>query len=156
VKLRYVVSPKPDADAGVQVPFILLVGTELPLLEGLSQSLGALGFTPVVAQTLSEARELAGQHPPLVGVVSRRLAAESSAELLSIPLAAGGALVLYAASSGATLALPPALQRSILADLALPLERNRLLALVQHVSDRAHAAGRASDYKLRREMPPPR
>ena len=138
------------------MPSILLVGTELPLLEGLSQSFGALGFTPVVAHSVTEARELAAQQPPLVGIVNRRLAAEASAEMLSIPLSPGGALVLYGATPGSNAALSPAVQRSILADLALPLERNRLLALVQHVSDRAHAAGRASDYKLRRETPPPR
>jgi len=40
--------------------------------------------------------------------------------------------------------LAPALQRALLADLALPLERNRLLALVQHVEERARATGRRS------------
>ena len=38
---------------------ILLVGTELPLLEGLAQSFAALGFAPIVAQSLHEAREAA-------------------------------------------------------------------------------------------------
>ena len=32
---------------------ILLVGTELPLLEGLAQSFAAQGFAPVVAQSLA-------------------------------------------------------------------------------------------------------
>ena len=59
---------------------ILLVGTELPLLEGLSQSLASSGFTPVVAQTLSEAREIAAQDAPLVVIVSRALAAAASAD----------------------------------------------------------------------------
>lgn len=132
---------------------ILLVGTELPLLEGLSQSLGALGFAPVVAPSLHEARELATLHPPLVAVVSRQLAAESSGETLAIRLSPGGALVLYR-SSGTTLdTLPISMQRSVLADLTLPLERNRLLALVQHVGERARAAGRggARDTGLRAE-----
>lgn len=121
---------------------ILLVGTELPLLEGLAQSLGALGFSPMVATTLHEGRELATHDMPLVAVISRKLAAESSGEMLSIPLSPGGALVLYTSAATTLTSLSPSVQRSVLADLTLPLERNRLLALVQHVGDRARATGR--------------
>jgi DNA-binding NtrC family response regulator len=124
------------------MPQILLVGSELPLLEGLSQSFAALGFVPIVAQTLHEAREVAAQHAPLVAVVSRRLAAESSADTLSIPVSAGGALVLYSTGRVDPVTLSPTMQRSVLADLTLPLERNRLMALVQHLEDRARATGR--------------
>ena len=53
---------------------ILLVGGDLPLLEGLSQSFAALGFSPTVVQSLHEGREHAAHHPPLVAVVSRSLA----------------------------------------------------------------------------------
>ena len=123
---------------------ILLVGTELPLLEGLSQSFAALGFTPMVAQSLREARELAANAPPLIAVVSRGLAAESSADTLSIPLAPGGAVVLYRAVGSTLVTLSPTVQRTVLADLTLPLERNRLMALVQHVGERARATGRSS------------
>lgn len=121
---------------------ILLVGTELPLLEGLAQSFAGLGFTPVVAQSLHEARDAASQHPPLIVVVSRALAAASTADALSIPLAPGGALVLYRAVGSKLVTMSPTIQRVVLADLALPLERNRLMALVQHVGERAKAAGR--------------
>ena len=122
---------------------ILLVGTELPLLEGLAQSFASLGFKPVVAQSLGEARELATQHPPLVAVVSRALAGASTGDTLSIPLAAGGALVLYRSVGSPLVTFSASVQRAVLADLALPLERNRLVALVQHVEQRARAAGRA-------------
>ncbi|MGH7618483.1 MAG: hypothetical protein ACREPM_14780 [Gemmatimonadaceae bacterium] len=124
------------------MPQILLVGSELPLLEGLSQSFAALGFSPIVAQSLQEAREVAAAHAPLVVVVSRRLASESSADTLSIPVLAGGALVLYSTGRVDPVSLPPTMQRSVLADLTLPLERNRLMALVQHLEDRARATGR--------------
>ena len=124
---------------------ILLVGTEMPLLEGLSQSFAALGFTPMVAQSLHEARELAAMNRPLVAIVSRKLAAESTGEALSIPLPPGGALVLYRSAAATMAALSPSMLRSVLADLTLPLERNRLLALVQHVGERARAAGRDAD-----------
>ena len=121
---------------------ILLVGTDVPLLEGLAQSLAALGHSAAVASSLHEARELAAQRTPLVAVVSRELAAATSGEMLGISLAAGGALVLYRSVGAEAVTLPPTLQRAVLADLTLPLERNRLVALVQHVEDRAKATGR--------------
>jgi DNA-binding NtrC family response regulator len=124
---------------------ILLVGTDLPLLEGLAQTFAALNFTPVVAQSLREARELAVVEQPLVAVVSRSLASEATGEMLGIPVAAGGALVLYRSAGQDPVALPAALQRAVLADLSLPLERNRLIALVQHVGGRARETGRATD-----------
>ena len=121
---------------------ILLVGTELPLLEGLAQSFAALGFAPIVAQSVQEAREIASQHPPLIAVVSRGLAAPATSDTLSIPLAPGGALVLYRVVGSPIVTLSPTVQRVVLADLTLPLERNRLLALVQHVGERARTTGR--------------
>jgi DNA-binding NtrC family response regulator len=121
---------------------ILLVGTELPLLEGLAQSFAAQGFTPVVAQSLHEARESAAHTMPLIVVVSRALAAVASAETLGIPLAPGGALVLYRSAATPLVTLPPSVQRAVLADLSLPLERNRLMALVHHVGDRVRTTGR--------------
>ena len=124
---------------------ILLVGTELPLLEGLAQSFAAQGFAPVVAQSLHDAREAAAHDPPLIVVVSRALAATASAETLSIPLAAGGAFVLYRSVTTALVTLPASVQRAVLADLSLPLERNRLMALVHHVDERVRVTGRGVD-----------
>jgi DNA-binding NtrC family response regulator len=134
---------------------ILLVGTELPLLEGLAQSFAALGFTPSVVQTLHEAREFAAQHPPLVAVVSRALAAASMSDVMSIPLAPGGALVLYRAVGSPIVTLSPTVQRAVMADLALPLERNRLVALVQHVGERARLTGRGPDDRSSEIITPP-
>jgi ActR/RegA family two-component response regulator len=121
---------------------ILLVGSELPLLEGLSQSFASSGFAPMVAHSLAEGREIASQRAPLVAVVSRALAANASTDTLNIPLAPGGALVLFRAAGSALVTLSPTVQRAVLADLTLPLERNRLMALVHHVGDRARATGR--------------
>ncbi len=123
---------------------ILLVGGDLPLLEGLSQSFAALGFSPTVVQSLHEGREHAAHHPPLVAVVSRSLAAAATGDALSIPLAPGGALMLYRVVGGALVTLSPTMQRAVLADLTLPLERNRLVALVQHVGERAKTTGRGA------------
>ncbi len=121
---------------------VLLVGSDVALLEGLAQSLAAQGHSPAVATSLSEGRELALMLPPLVLVVNRSLASSSGAELLAIPLAAGGARLLYRGATMPLAPLLPALQRSVLADLTLPLERHRLAALVQSLGERARATGR--------------
>jgi DNA-binding NtrC family response regulator len=123
---------------------ILLVGSEDALLEGLMQTLAARGYATAVAATLQEAAESCSGNPPLVAVIERDLAAETPGAVLGIPLARGGAVVLFHQRSEQSAMLAPALQRALLADLALPLERNRLLALVQHVEERARATGRQS------------
>jgi len=123
--------------------YVLLVGGDVALLEGLSQSLATMGHTPRVAHDLAEARQVASAHVPLVLVVERSLASSAGAELLGTPLAAGGARILYRLSSSPLTPLLPALQRAVLADLTLPLERHRLAGLVQSVAERARLAGRA-------------
>jgi DNA-binding NtrC family response regulator len=126
----------------LEMPSILLVGTDLSLLEGLAQSLTAQGHGTRVARSFGEARELAATSRPLIAVIDREMATNAAGEVLGLSLAGGGALVLYRSGPVKTLAVPHALQRHVLADLALPLERNRLAKLVQHVSERATAAGR--------------
>lgn len=121
---------------------VLLVGEDGALLEGLSQSFAALGYAPQVVATLHDARESATTVAPLLAVVERALASEANAEALAIPLAPGGALVLYHGTVDSRPAISATLQRSVLADLTLPLERNRLIALAQHVHERVLATGR--------------
>lgn len=123
---------------------VLLVGENDALLEGLSQSFAALGYAPSVAGSLHEARETASDDAPLIAVVDRGLASTSSSEVLAIPLSPGGALVLYHDTVDEQPAIAPALQRSVMADLTLPLERNRLIALAHHVQERVRATGRSS------------
>jgi hypothetical protein len=91
---------------------------------------------------LHEAREAAAASAPLLAVVECALAKESSADALAITLAPGGALVLYHGTVDARATISPTLQRSVLAELTLPLERNRLIALAQHVHERVLATGR--------------
>jgi len=86
---------------------------------------------------------------PLLAVVERNLANEASGETLAITLAPGGALVLYHGTGGDLPAISPTLQRSVMAELTLPLERNRLMALAAHVQERVRATGRG-----RRTTPP--
>lgn len=123
--------------------YVMLVGTDVALLEGLAQSLAGLGHRPSVTPTLAEARELAAGHPPLMLVVDRMLAGSGGSELLGVAIAAGGARLLYRTVNMPPTPLLPAIQRAVLADLTLPLERNRLMALVRSVGERAKATGRA-------------
>ena len=121
---------------------VLLVGEDAALLEGLAQSFAAVGYVPQVAESLHEARDAAADAPPLLAVVERDLAYESSSDTLAITLAPGGALVLYHGKVDDASAISPTLQRSVMAELTLPLERNRLMALAAHVQERIRATGR--------------
>ena len=128
---------------------VLLIGEDAALLEGLSQSFAGLGYRTHVATSLHDGREIAVDAAPLLAVVERELAASATSDALSIKLAAGGALVLFHMTDASKPAIPMGLQRSVMADLALPLERNRLIALAHHVQERARTTGRS-----RRPTPP--
>src|SRR5690349_11006418 len=114
---------------------ILLVGTDHSLLEGLAQSLAAQGHNARVATTFGEARELVAARSPLIAVVERVMATAAVSEVLGLSLAPGGAVVLYRSSADQPASIPHLLSRYVLAELSLPLERNRLAALVQHVQE---------------------
>ncbi|HKW47207.1 MAG TPA: hypothetical protein VJN70_07170 [Gemmatimonadaceae bacterium] len=133
---------------------LLLVGSDGALLEGLSQSLGALGYATMATQELRDARDLAASRAPLIAVVESNLAATSYTDALGIRLAPGGALVLYnVTGKGHAPVLSPTLQRAVLANITLPLERQRLVALVQHVADRVRTTGRRRDTPPERTVP---
>ena len=118
---------------------VVLIGEDAALLEGLAQSLAAAGHVTSVSANTVVAREGFRADPPLVVIADRRM----GAELTRTKLAPGGALVLFrAADDGEPAPLSPAAQRAALADLTLPLERHRLLALVAHVDERAASTGR--------------
>ena len=120
---------------------ILLIGTDEALLEGLAQSLAAAGHSPRIATSVPEGLEMSVAEPPLLSVVPHSLAL-ARPELLHVLPANGSALLLYRTLGGDTSPLPPQVQRLVLADLMLPLERHRLLALAQYVEHRARTTGR--------------
>ncbi|MEP7383092.1 MAG: hypothetical protein ABI910_15485 [Gemmatimonadota bacterium] len=125
---------------------ILLIGTDESLLEGLTQLLAGNGQRVRIAHSVAEAEEIAVQTLPLLVVVNRELVTDDGgARVCQIALAPGGAYVLYRAMTeeGGSLALPHSIARQTLADLSLPLERQRLLALAQYVGARARGSGRA-------------
>ena len=120
---------------------ILLIGTDEALLEGLAQSLAAAGHAPLIVTSVTEGLEMSAAEPPLLSVVPHSLAL-ARPEVLHAPPLNGSALLLYRTLGGGTSPLPPRVQRLVLADLMLPLERHRLLALVQFLEHRARTTGR--------------
>lgn len=126
---------------------LILVGTNDALLEGLAQLLAGAGHRVRVAHAIDEAEEIARQKLPQLVIVDRQMAArESGKRIAGLPLAPGGAVVLYRTTSdqGSLVALPHTLARLTLADLELPLERQRLIALAQYVAARARESGRTN------------
>lgn len=120
---------------------ILVVGRDSALLEGISQALASLGHPVKVAASLEEARDVT---PPTgfdVAVVQRALL-EGAAP---VPLRPGGVLVLFRAqderSTRATLS--PSLARLLLAEVEMPLERQRLVALIRATLARMRSAERS-------------
>ena len=133
---------------------IVLIGTDAPLLEGIAQTLGAAGHRTKISRTAAEVAPRQGEDAPLVVIAERALAlrdADAGAELLRIPLAPGGAVLLYRAGAASAPAgetgeppLPAPLRRVTLAELTLPLERHRLVALVNSIEERALRTGRGN------------
>ena len=119
---------------------ILIVGTDGALLEGVAQLLAASGHLVRLAPTLADAAAQPADELPLVAVVERGLLVARGAAAPAI--AAGGATVVYHSAEGELPSLPARVQRATLAEVTLPLERNRLLALVQNVVERQAATGR--------------
>ena len=134
---------------------ILLAGGNTALLEGLAQAFANTGQRVIVAHSLDEARELQARHPPILTVAERGLLSdsESGKSFLNTTLAGGGALVTYREAGDTSRSLPAVLARHVLADLVLPLERNRLVALADHLVTRARAVGRQPDVTLPPDPP---
>lgn len=125
---------------------LLVIGTDDALLEGLAQALASTGQRVATCHTLDEAAQLAHADPPLMLIVDSALVRHDGGSALErVAVSAGGALVTFhtAGTPASDVALPRTLARLQMADLELPLERNRLLALAEHLGTRARLAGRA-------------
>ncbi|MGH7647783.1 MAG: hypothetical protein ACREND_06675 [Gemmatimonadaceae bacterium] len=131
---------------------ILLIGGDEALLEGLAQMLAHAGHVPHTAHSVNDAIEVAAGTRPLVAIVDRNIAL-ANPEISRLPLDSGGSFLIYHSGESTRPPLAGGLQRLVLAELDLPLERNRLLALVQRVDERTRAAGRrvdqSPDYRAR-------
>jgi hypothetical protein len=120
---------------------ILVVGRDAALLEGISQALAALAHPIKAAASLEEARDVAPTHGFDVAVVQRALLEGTE----PVPIRPGGVLVLFRSAGERTTraTLSPSLARLLLADVELPLERQRLVALIRATLMRMRAGDRA-------------
>jgi hypothetical protein len=121
---------------------VILVGADVALLEGLAQTLLGFGHDVLFAATIGEVAGALNEDLPAIAVVSSE--ALASVELgTTLPITSGGALIVYGKTHADKPFLPPKLQRSTLAHLVLPLERQRLIALVQSFDTRSRTTGRS-------------
>ncbi|MGQ0540095.1 MAG: hypothetical protein ACT4R6_14225 [Gemmatimonadaceae bacterium] len=116
---------------------ILIAGTDGPLLEGISQAIAALGHPVRTASSLEEARDVAPPGQFDIAIVQRALLAGAA----PVPLRPGGVFVLFRGrdDAAAKATLSPGLARLLLAEVELPLERQRLVALVRATLARLRA-----------------
>ena len=119
---------------------LLLVGTDQALIEGIAQILTAGNHKLYFSRSLAEALETVGDVRPLVALVERS-AIDEMRMTLRVPLAQGGAFVVFHGDDMSPPPLPHRVQRATLAELELPLERQRLLALIRYVESRAQTVG---------------
>lgn len=125
------------------VTSILIVGQDAALLEGVSQTFIGSGYKVIAARDTAEAFSSLRGSQPLVALVHSEELVGNAASLSSI-LSRGGALIAFHCDDEDKRVIPFKVKRSTLAELSLPLERHRLLALISHVESRARAAGRES------------
>jgi hypothetical protein len=121
---------------------VILVGSDVALLEGLGQTLVGFGHSVSFAATIPEAAATTAGDAAALAVVSAE-AVDDAGIAATLPLTPGGALIVYASSHDHQPVLPPKLQRATLARLVLPLERHRLVALVKSFDNRSRTTGRS-------------
>jgi hypothetical protein len=121
---------------------VILVGADIALLEGLAQTLLGLEHNILFATTVGEAGVLANDNMPALTVVSSA-SLEDAGLGATLPLSLGSALIVYGSSHDDQPFLPTRLQRATLAHLVLPLERHRLVALIQSFESRSRTTGRS-------------
>jgi len=122
---------------------VILVGTDVALLEGLAQTLIGFGHDVLLAATVGDIGSAFHGDLPAIAVVSCD-AIESGGPGLTLPLLPGGAIIVYGKTHGERPFLAQKLQRATLAHLVLPLERHRLIALVQSFESRSRTTGRSN------------
>ncbi len=122
---------------------VLIVGGDAALREGVLQSLRANGVTGQGCEDLSCAREMAAEEPPLALVVDAKLSTAQQG-VGGIPLLPGVAVILFREDVRAARPTQQVFGRSLVAELSLPLERARLMTLLQRIVARARVTGRGS------------
>jgi DNA-binding NtrC family response regulator len=124
------------------VASILVVGPDAALLEGVAQTLVGAGHQVQTAEDIPQALESLGENRPLLALVSCE-ELQGRGPMMQAIVSQGGAVLGFHCDDDDS-RLPYRIKRNTLAELKLPLERQRLLALVKYVENRARAAGRDS------------
>lgn len=119
---------------------IVAIGPDTALLEGIAQTLIGAGHQVLVTRDIPEALDQLQEKEPLIALVECDELLNGGAALKST-IARGGALVTFHCD-GESRRPPFSFQRSTLAELSLPLEKQRLLALIKYVEARIEATGR--------------
>ena len=120
---------------------VILIGSDVALLEGLAQTLIGFGHEVLFAATIGEVAGALNEDEPAIAVVSAE-SVEDEELGATLPITPGGAFIVYGKSYADKPFLTTKLQRLTLAYLVLPLERKRLLALVQSFDSRTRTRGR--------------
>ncbi len=130
-----------------KVAQILVIGPDAALIEGIVQTLATTGHKVTVAATIGGAISALDGDRPMIALVARS-ELFSDGTTFRIPLAQGGALIAFHGDDSDRIPLPFPIQRTMLAALQLPLERQRLVALIGNVEVRARAAGRVESTEV--------
>lgn len=120
-------------------PLVLVLGRDAGAVEGIAQMLLAGGVRVATADDPHGVQGTMRGELPLVALVERGLATEYP-DVLELPRRRGGATILWHGAEPDDVVVTP-IRRAILAEVQLPLERTRLLALVRHVAARTVQAG---------------
>lgn len=121
-------------------------------MEGVAQTLLSSGFRVACARSREEAAMSIAEELPLILLVASDQTIRHP-ELLLLPRLPGGASILWYSVPGTEAPLASSVRRHALAELRLPLERQRLVALARHVAERAAKSGRLGDLS-HPELPP--
>lgn len=119
---------------------VLIVGGEPAVQEGVLQAARAAGLTATGCPDIACAREAASESPPVALVLHADLASAGE-ELRRISLIPGGAVILFRDAESGGASAGRQYTRSVIAELRLPLERARLIALLKHLVARARVTG---------------
>ena len=114
---------------------LLIVGTDAALIEGTSQTLTAAGHQLFFSPSLAESLDSVGDLRPIVVLVERS-AIDEIRMTLRVPLAEGGAFLVFHGEDAAAAPMPPRVQRAR-SPAGAALATKRLLSLVRYVRPRS-------------------
>ena len=120
---------------------VLIVGGECTVQEGVLQAVRAAALRAEWCATADSAREAALESPPTALVVHVDIARDGDAAR-QIPLKSGGAVILFRDGDQTGASAGQVFGRTVVAELRLPLERARLVALLSRIVERARITGR--------------